>query len=106
MTNSTPHSRAFLSAIIGLLVAATVLGGITYGSQVTAALSGGELDSSQAARAAFASAAQAATPTQAARVATATPAPAPVAPTVQTTQSASAVVAQYTDENTTETKDD
>ena len=97
MTNSTPHSRAFLSAIIGLLVAATVLGGITYGSQVTAALAGGELDSSQAARAAFVDAIPDPASTQAIRVATRvtapspTPAPAAVAPTVQTAQSASAV---------------
>lgn len=114
MRNSTPHSRAFLSAIIGLLVAATVLGGITYGSQVTAALSGGDLSSSQAGRAAFVDAIPDPASTQSIRVATRVtasptapaPAPAAVAPTVQATQSASAVVAEYDDESATETKDD
>ena len=33
MTNSTPHSRAFLSAIIGLLVAATIGYGLHQSDQ-------------------------------------------------------------------------
>ena len=53
MTNSTPNSKALLSAIIGLVAAALIVGTISFGPALGQSLQGQDLASSAQAREGF-----------------------------------------------------
>ncbi|MCX6412597.1 MAG: hypothetical protein NTZ81_09660 [Actinobacteria bacterium] len=104
MTNSTPNTKALLSAIIGLVAAALIVGAISFGPTLGQSLQGQGLAASSQAREGFVvSKPSSAATTNLARLATTTP---PTASTVAANYTVAAVTGEPGDDTHYESEDD
>lgn len=105
MTNSTPNTKALLSAIIGLVAAALIVGAISFGPTLGQSLQGQDLAASSQARESFVvtKSSSSATANVAARQTVATP---PTASVVAANYTVAAVTGEPGDDTHYESEDD
>ena len=110
MTNSTPNTKALLSAIIGLLAAALIVGTISFGPALGQSLLGQDLATSAQAREGFvvaeASTKASTTALNKTPAATTTTDPQPATPAAEGNYAVAAAEGDYDEDTDSESEDD